>query len=92
MAEEQPAAPAALRPNPPPFLPWERGPVRDCNGLPVWRVVVSSPREMTCTVCGETSIDGRCWRCGKGTESARTKMVPTTTYLREDEYVLAMRA
>lgn len=62
------------------------------DGAAVWLVKVSSPRELTCTICGETSGDGYCWRCGKGTEAAATPMVPTVSYLRPDEYDLVMAA
>lgn len=69
----------------------EDGPVRSVEGLAIHRIRVVSPAELTCTVCGETSLDGVCWRCGKRWEPAHTPMVPTLTYLNPDEYELIMR-
>lgn len=48
--------------------------------------------ELTCTGCGETSMDGRCPRCsGENDEGRRIRnappLVPTLDYLREGEYV-----
>lgn len=57
--------------------------------------------EMTCLMCGETTVDGFCYRCNdgeaeerynhkrKGHEQALTRLVPTVSYLREGEYELA---
>lgn len=70
----------------------EDGPVRGVEGWAVHRIRVVSPAELTCTVCGETSLDGVCWRCGKRWEPAHTPMIPTISYLRPDEYELIMRS
>lgn len=66
-------------------------PVRDAHGHAVWSVRVGNG-EMTCTVCGEVVISRRCPRChiddeeeGEPNESS---LVPTVSYLREDEFVL----
>lgn len=67
------------------------GPVRDIDGFTVWRIRVANAGELTCTECGETSTDGKCYRCGKGFDAACTPMVPTVSYLREDEYELIKR-
>lgn len=69
----------------------EDGPVRDCDGFAVHRVKVVSATELTCTVCGDTNIDGKCWRCGKALDPADTPMIPTVSYLNPDEYELIMR-
>ena len=43
------------------------GPVRNMDGMTLHRIkVVYDADELTCTVCGETSPDGKCWRCGRG--------------------------
>ena len=67
------------------------GPVRDCEGFAVHRVRVVNAGELTCTVCGETTVDGVCWRCGKGFDPAATPMVPTVSYLEPEEYELIVR-
>jgi hypothetical protein len=62
-------------------------PVRDCDGLPVWRVRVATVNEMTCTVCGETTTIGYCARCGTDTDcNPHTPLVRTLDYLRPGEY------
>ena len=62
-------------------------PVRDCDGLIIWRVRVTCPQEMTCTVCGETTTTGYCARCGGDTDgNAKTPMVRTLDYLQPGEY------
>ena len=70
----------------------ELPPVRDLHGHVVWRVKLASPREMTCTVCGETTLDDYCVRCAdeqdlthhKAIQAAR--LVPTLSYLQPGEY------
>lgn len=72
-------------------------PVRDANGFVVWRVRVARG-EMTCTACGETTLDGFCVLCNVGDGAvdgrgnvrvaSRANLVPTASYLREDEMVL----
>ena len=86
------AAPAAVQ-HRPPTAPNEPGcgPVRDMDGMTVHRIKVSDASELTCTVCGETSPDGKCWRCGKGLDPALTPMVPTVSYLQPDEYEFLRR-
>ena len=66
-------------------------PVRDMNGMTLHRIRVYDANELTCTVCGETSPDGKCWRCGKGLDPALTPMVPTVSYLQPDEYEFIRR-
>lgn len=68
-------------------------PVRDVHGHVVWRVKVTSEREQTCTVCGETTTDDYCIRCNaeQGINQQRTtvkagKLVPTLSYLKQGEY------
>lgn len=68
-------------------------PVRDCHGHVVWRVKLASPQEMTCTVCGETTVDAYCIRCAAEADTNHRyavrkadTLVPTTSYLYEDEY------
>lgn len=86
------AAPAAVghRPITAPSEP-ECGPVRGVDGLVLHRVKVYDATELTCTVCGETSSDGKCWRCGKGLDPAMTPMVPTISYLNPEEYEFTRR-
>ena len=67
-------------------------PVRGVDGLIVHRVKVYDATELTCTVCGETSPDGKCWRCGKGLDPALTPMVPTISYLQDGEYEFIKRS
>jgi len=69
----------------------ECGPVRGIDGLILHRIKVYDAEELTCTVCGETSPDGKCWRCGKGLDPALTPMVPTISYLNPDEYEFIRR-
>jgi hypothetical protein len=86
------AAPVAVghRPITTPSEP-ECAPVRGIDGLVLHRVKVYDQTEMTCTVCGETSPDGKCWRCGKGLDPALTPMVPTISYLQDGEYEFIRR-
>lgn len=70
-------------------------PVRDLDGLAVWRVRVASQDEMTCTQCGETTDTGRCYRCGADLDDfdgIETPMVPTLSYLKPGEYDLIRRS
>lgn len=67
-------------------------PVRGIDGLVLHRIKVYDAEELTCTVCGETSPDGKCWRCGKGLDPALTPMVPTISYLQDDEYEFIKRS
>jgi hypothetical protein len=68
-------------------------PVRDVHGHVVWRVKLASAREMTCTVCGETTVDEYCIRCATEADLNQRyavrkagTLVPTMSYLHEDEY------
>ncbi len=70
-------------------------PVRDVHGRVVWRVRITSPQEMTCTVCGETTTEEYCIRCAAEAEinlqrnpasQVGRRLVPTLSYLRENEY------
>lgn len=67
-------------------------PVRGTDGLVLHRIKVVSPDELTCTVCGDVSTDGKCWRCGKGLDPALTPMVPTISYLKPNEYEFTKRS
>ena len=67
-------------------------PVRTVDGIALWRVRVASADEMTCTVCGETTDTGRCYRCSHGYDGIETPMVPTLSYLKPDEYELIRRS
>jgi len=67
-------------------------PVRGIDGLVLHRIKVYDAEELTCTVCGETSPDGKGWRCGKGLDPALTPMVPTISYLQPDEYEFIKRS
>lgn len=67
-------------------------PVRGVDGLVLHRIKVYDAEELTCTVCGETSPDGKCWRCGKGLDPALTPMVPTISYLQDGEYEFIKRS
>lgn len=86
------AAPAAVghRPITAPSEP-ECGPVRGVDGLVLHRIRVVSPDEMTCLECGETTVEGKCWRCGRGADAAVTPMVPTISYLQDGEYEFTRR-
>lgn len=87
------AAPAAIQHRPPTALNESGcGPVRDMDGMTVHRIKVYSQEELTCTVCGETSMDGKCWHCGRGLDPASTPMVPTVSYLNPDEYEFIRRS
>lgn len=66
-------------------------PVRDMDGLVLHRIRVVSPEEMTCLECGETTVEGKCWRCGRGFDAAATPMVPTISYLKPEEYEFTRR-
>ena len=66
-------------------------PVRGVDGLVLHRIRVVSPEEMTCLECGETTVEGKCWRCGRGFDAAETPMVPTVSYLNPDEYEFTRR-
>ena len=68
-------------------------PVRDVHGHVVWRVKLASAREMTCTVCGETTVDEYCIRCAAEAEAndryavrKAGTLVPTLSYLKPGEY------
>jgi hypothetical protein len=61
-------------------------PVRDVDGFIRHRILVVSPEEKTCLVCGETTLSDRCPTCGKGFDDAATPMVPTVSYLQPGEY------
>lgn len=62
-------------------------PVRDVHGHIV-RFVLVPPGEKTCTNCGETTFANYCVRCGDiEHNNPVSQLVPTTSYLREDEYV-----
>ena len=68
-------------------------PVRDVHGHVVWRVKLASAREMTCTVCGETTVDEYCIRCSaeadinqRHVREKAGRLVPTLSYLHDDEY------
>lgn len=55
------------------------------------RVRVYSVQEMTCTECGETTIEAYCIRCGRPASDGRiiakrTMLVRTVDYLHEGEY------
>lgn len=60
------------------------------------RLRVASADELTCTKCGETSVDSYCHRCGgvnagnhTGEEiRPKTRMVRTVSYLFEHEYYI----
>ena len=67
-------------------------PVRTLDGLPIWRVRVASEQETTCRICGETSDNGRCYRCGNDLDGIETPMVPTLSYLNPGEYDLLRRS
>jgi hypothetical protein len=66
-------------------------PVRNMDGWTVHRIKVYDATELTCTVCGETSTDGKCWHCGKGLDPAATPMVPTVSFLKPEEYEFIKR-
>ena len=68
-------------------------PVRDVHGRKVWRVKLASEREMTCTICGETTMEDYCTRCSKEADINQRhrvekagRLVPTLSYLRPNEY------
>ena len=68
-------------------------PVRDVHGSVVWRVRITSPQEMTCTVCGETTVAEYCIRCAAEAEANHRyavrkagTLVPTLSYLKPGEY------
>lgn len=65
-------------------------PAPDCEPV-LHRIRVYSPEELTCTVGGDTAIDGKCWHCGRGMDPAATPMVPTISYLQPDEYEFIRR-
>ncbi len=48
--------------------------------------------EMTCAECGDVAVDGKCFHCGAldddGTFRSNTRLIPTTSYLRPNEYVI----
>jgi hypothetical protein len=67
------------------------GPVRNMDGMTLHRIRVYDPTELTCTVCGEVSADGKCWHCGRGLDPAMTPMVPTISYLQDGEYEFIRR-
>lgn len=68
-------------------------PVRDMQGIPVWRIRVA-PGELTCLSCGETTNDAYCARCdsmqgqiGHNKPGApHAQLVPTISYLHPEEY------
>lgn len=68
-------------------------PVRDVHGRKVWRVKVAAPHEMTCTICGETTVGDYCIRCSaeadinqRHVQEKAGRLVPTLSYLHDDEY------
>ncbi len=67
-------------------------PVRGVDGLVLHRIKVVSPQEMTCLECGETTVEGKCWRCGRGFDAAVTPMVPTVSYRNPNEYEFTKRS
>ena len=76
---------------PPPGAPAYRGSTADSWDFQ--RVRVNGPKELTCTECGETTNEPYCVRCGRPTRdggiiATRTRMVPTLSYLQDDEFVL----
>lgn len=86
------AAPAAVGHRPPTASgDPDGGPVRDMDGMTVHRIKVYDSTELTCTVCGEVSADGKCWHCGRGLDPALTPMVPTVSYLQDGEYEFIRR-
>ena len=86
------AAPDAIQHRPPTALNEpDCGPVRDMDGMTVHRIKVFDVSELTCTVCGEVSADGKCWHCGRGLDPASTPMVPTVSYLQPGEYEFIRR-
>jgi len=96
-AAPSPGAPPADASAAPPCSPilTSPPPVRDLDGLAVWRVRVASQDEMTCTQCGETTDTGRCYRCGADLDDfdgIETPMVPTLSYLKPGEYDLIRRS
>jgi hypothetical protein len=66
-------------------------PVRGIDGMVLHRIKVVSPDEMTCLECGDTTVEGKCWRCGRGADAALTPMVPTVSYLNPEEYEFTRR-
>ena len=55
------------------------------------QVMVASVDELTCCDCGDTTIGGVCWHCGKVDPEGRivpgkTRMVRTLSYLHPGEY------
>ncbi len=86
------AAPAAVGHRPPTVSgDPDCDPVRGVDGLVLHRIRVVSPEEMTCLQCGETTVEGKCWRCGRGADAAVTPMVPTVSYLNPEEYEFTRR-
>lgn len=86
------AAPAAVQHRPPTALNEPGcGPVRNMDGMVLHRIKVISSDEMTCLECGDVTVEGKCWRCGRGVDAATTPMVPTLSYLNPDEYELLQR-
>lgn len=64
-------------------------PVRDVHGN-IMRFVRVPPGEKTCLNCGETTFADYCVRCGDLEHNNRSsRLVPTVSYLQEDEYVSA---
>jgi len=54
-----------------------------------WRFVRAAKSEMTCRRCGETTITDYCVRCSDSETGEYVRdLVPTLSYLHEDEYVL----
>jgi len=67
-------------------------PVCDCEGRP-WPRVRVTRNELTCTGCGETTVEGRCPRCGVREDGEALDDAPalvrTLDYLREGEFEAA---
>ena len=80
-----------IRHRPPTTTDPDCGPVRNVDGMVLHRIKVYSPEELTCVVCGEVSVDGKCWTCGNEFDPAETPMVPTISYLKPDEYEFIRR-
>lgn len=62
--------------------------------LPVAKRIRVGRGEMTCTLCGETTNQAYCVRCGEDTAAAgytkavagKGRLVPTVSYLKPEEY------
>ena len=81
------------------YMEWEGEKVLPSPLYTVPYLLKVYPGEVTCTVCGQTFHEGfrGCPRCANDTDGwnfdehgvksyVQTRTVPTTSYLREDEY------